>query len=678
MEYRSWKVRGAGQKALQLLEKQMGLPPLLARLLAARGVESEAQANEILLENTPLSDPFLLKDMDKAVARILQAVDGGENILIFGDYDVDGVTATALLADHLRGMGANVKCMLPSREGEGYGLSEKAVRTAAEKGFSLIVTVDNGISALAEAQLAAQLGVDLVITDHHLPPEQLPPAVAVVDPMRDDDQSPCKSLCGAGVAFKLCAALDGCDPEELLEFCGDLAAIGTIADVMDLRGENRTLVRWGVQSLQNPDRPGLRALIQASGLGDKDISAENVSYILAPRLNAAGRMGKASTALSLLLCEDYDRAQALAEELCRSNQARQEEEGRILAQVRRQLEEEPGRQNDRVLVVWGEDYHPGVIGIVASRLVEQYGRPALVLSLQGEEGRGSGRSVPGLNLHDALAGCADLLVRYGGHALAAGLTVRRENLEELRRRLNAWALATCPVPQLPPLELDLEVRLDQLDMEGVLAFHALEPYGQGNPTPSFLARGLEISGIYPAGEKHSRLRLTQDGVSLYAAYFGVQPEQLPYRVGDRVDAALTVSVYQGRSGPMLSGRLRALRPAGQTDEVPRQAALFRALEGQAALNEEEKSLLRPSREDVAAVYREIRAGGVPAEDLQPLFARLGEGRTGKILAGLCALRQLNLVELARDEQASVYRAVRTTEKKDLASAPILHSLEVSR
>ena len=678
MEYRSWKVREEQKETARLLHTQAGLPPLMSRLLAARGVRSGAEAHEMLIENTPLSDPFRMKDMDKAAARILKAVDEGESILIFGDYDVDGVTATALLADHLRGMGADVKCMLPSREGEGYGLSEKAVRTAAEKGFSLIITVDNGISALAEADLAAQLGVDLVITDHHLPPEKLPRAVAVVDPMRSDDQSPCKSLCGAGVAYKLCAALDGCDPSELLEFCGDLAAIGTIADVMDLRGENRTLVRWGVHSLQNPDRPGLRALIQAAGLGEKEISAENVSYILAPRLNAAGRMGKASTALSLLLCEDYDRALALAEELCRSNQARQEEESRILTQVRRQLEEDPRRLQDRVLVVWGEDYHPGVIGIVASRLVEQYGRPALVLSVQGEEARGSGRSVEGLNLHDALAGCSELLERYGGHAMAAGLTLRRENLEPLRQELNRWARQNCPVPTLAPLVLDLEVGLSELDMENVLALHALEPYGQGNPTPLFLARDLEVTGVYPAGEKHSRLRLAQGGHSLYAALFGVRPEQLPYRAGDRVDAALTVDVFQGRSGPLLSGRLKALRPAGQSEEVARQAALFRALESQAPLSEEEKALLRPDRSDVAAVYREVRAGTVSAQDLQPLFARLGEGRTGKILAGLCALRQLHLVELPGSDQAPVYRAVRTTQKKDLASAPILHSLEVSR
>ena len=297
------------QMTLAAQQKEAGL---LAGILAARGITDPAEALTLLSGEEELTDPMLLTDMDKACARILDAIDREETIVVFGDYDVDGVTATALLYQHLKGMGANVKCMLPSREGDGYGLSKNAIQSIHDKGYQLIVTVDNGISALEEAEFAASLGVDLIVTDHHLPHDTLPKAVAVVDPRRADDTSPFKGLCGAGVAFKLCAALDGCPPEEMLDYCGDLAAVGTVADVMPLTGENRTLVKAGLHLLQHSDRPGLLALLDEVGLGGKPVTAENVSYAIAPRINAAGRMDSAVTALQLVLCEDEDLAQSAA------------------------------------------------------------------------------------------------------------------------------------------------------------------------------------------------------------------------------------------------------------------------------------------------------------------------------------------------------------------------------
>ena len=297
------------QKYAATLAAQQKEAGLLAGVLAARGITDPTEALTLLAGEEELSDPMLLTDMDKACARILEAIDKEQTIVVYGDYDVDGVTATALLYQHLKGMGATVKCMLPSREGDGYGLSRNAIRTIHDKGCKLIVTVDNGISAVEEADYAAELGIDLIITDHHLPPETLPKAIAVVDPRREDDTSPFKGLCGAGVAFKLCAALDGCPPEEMLDYCGDLAAVGTVADVMPLTGENRTLVKAGLRQLQNTDRPGLEALLEEVGLAGKPVTAENVSYAIAPRINAAGRMDNAVTALQLVMCEDPDRAE---------------------------------------------------------------------------------------------------------------------------------------------------------------------------------------------------------------------------------------------------------------------------------------------------------------------------------------------------------------------------------
>ena len=677
MTYQAWEVNRPDEKAAALLAAKIGAPRLLARVLVARGYDTPEKAMGLLGEDTALSDPFLLKDMDKAVERILRAVDAEEPIVVFGDYDVDGVTATALLFSHLRSMGANVRCMLPTREGDGYGLSERMVRRLAEKGYRLIITVDNGISAAAETEVAAELGVDVVITDHHLPPEKLPRAVAVVDPMRADDTSPYKGFSGAGVAFKLCAALDGCDPEALLEFCGDLAAVGTVADVMDLTGENRTLVRRGLEVLQNSERPGLLALMEASGLGDRPVNADTVSYTLAPRLNAAGRMESAALALQLLLCEDEERAVELADRLNCCNQARQTAEQEILARVQAQLDADPSRKNDRVLLVWGENFHSGVTGIVASRLVEQYGRPAIVVTLQDGEGKGSGRSVEGFHLHEAITACKDVLIRYGGHALAAGLSVRQENLEELRRRLNEWAARTYPVPVQPPLRLDVPVKLEELTVEEVQGLDYLAPCGHGNPSPMFLVENAVVDGVFPMGDggRHSRVRLRQGTAALYAAFFGMTPAQIPYGPGDRVDAAVALSVFEGRSGPMLSGRIRALRPAGLGNEAARQAALYEAFRCGAALTERQRGLLKPQRSDTVAVYRKLQSGAVFADDLQPLFAQLGAEQTGKTLVSLEALTQLDLITVRQVEGINRFALVPTKEKKDLTSAPILRAME---
>jgi len=417
------------QKYAATLAAQQKEVGLLAGILAARGITDPTEALTLLAGEEELSDPMLLTDMDKACARILEAIDKEQTIVVYGDYDVDGVTATALLYQHLKGMGASVKCMLPSREGDGYGLSKNAIQSIHDKGCQLIVTVDNGISALEEAEFAASLGVDLIVTDHHLPHDALPKAVAVVDPRPADDHSPFKGLCGAGVAFKLCAALDGCPPEEMLDYCGDLAAVGTVADVMPLTGENRTLVKAGLKLLQQTDRPGISALLEEVGLEGKPITAENVSYAIAPRINAAGRMDNAVTALQLVLCEDEERAAELAHKLNEINVARQETEQEIVKAAQEQLDAEPAILEDRVILIWGRDWHPGVIGIVASRLVEKTGRPVIVVSVDEHgEGKGSGRSVQGFNLHECIASCEDILLRFGGHAMAAGLSVREENL----------------------------------------------------------------------------------------------------------------------------------------------------------------------------------------------------------------------------------------------------------
>ena len=673
MEEEPW----SDAKYSSVLSAQQKENALLAGILTARGITDPAEALTLLAGEEDLSDPFLLTDMQKACERIWQAIDNGETIVVFGDYDVDGVTATALLYQHLKGMGATVKCMLPSREGDGYGLSRNAIQSIRDKGYQLIVTVDNGISAVEEAEFAAELGIDLIITDHHLPPETLPKAVAVVDPRRLDDTSPFKGLCGAGVAFKLCAALDGCPPEEMLDYCGDLAAVGTVADVMPLTGENRTLVKSGLRQLQNTDRPGLEALLEEVGLAGRPITAENISYAIAPRINAAGRMDSAVTALQLVLCEDPDRAEELAHKLNEINVKRQETELEIFKAAQVLLEQQPERLEDRVMLLWGRDWHPGVIGIVASRLVERTGRPVIVVTVDEHgECKGSGRSVPGFNLHACIGSCADLLIRYGGHAMAAGLSVREENLPELRRRLNEWAARECPVLHTAPLECDLPIHLDRVTVDSVRRIDALAPFGAENPTPVFLLQSAVVDGVYPVSEgRHSRLRLRQGNASMYAVWFGMPPEQLPYTMGDVVDAALNLSVYESARGAQLSGRILDLHPAGLGTKLSEQAALVAALRRGTPLTAEQKTLITPDRSHIITVYRELQARRWHAEDLQPLCAKLGEENTGKTLVAVTALEQVGLIATVEKGGAKYLELVPAQGKKNLADAPILKCLE---
>lgn len=670
MNYPAWQIRpadGAGEQRLA----DAGCGVLLRRVLAARGCADAEAARRLLEPGGELSDPFLLRDMDKAVARIRQAVEEEEAVVIYGDYDVDGICATAILYECLTSLGAHVRCKLPTR-GSGYGLTRPALESLAQKGFSLVVTVDNGISAVEEAACAEELGLDLVITDHHLPGETLPRAVAVVDPKRSDDESPFKDLCGAGVAYKLCAALEGCDPAELLEMYGEFAALGTVADVMPLVGENRTLVREGLALLQDTMRPGLAALLESAGCSGKPVTADTVSYSLAPRLNAAGRMDNAAVALKLLLCGDEAQATGIAARLAEINAERQQTELEVFNAARQALEADPARLRDRILVVAGEDWHPGVVGIVAARLMERYGRPAIVISLHEGEGRGSGRAPDGFDLHGALAGCAAHLIRFGGHAAAAGVEMEEEKLPVFRQAVNEWAARHMPSPGPAVLELDAVATLSDLTLPQVQELDRLAPFGRENPTPVLLVQDAVIDGVWAMGAegRHTRIRLRQGEDTLFASVFGTAPAAFAYPVGTRVEAALQVSVFVGRSGPMVSAHLRAIRPAGLGNTPSAQAAWFEAFCAGVVLEPARARALLPDRADTVALYRRIRGGQVFCGDLQPVFAAQGQENTGKTLASLAALQELGLIEA----QGGRWLPAQFSGKQDLAAAPVLQKL----
>ena len=618
MNYPAWQLK-KGDPAAETSLAGAGCGVLLRRVLAARGCTEPAAAQAMLGQGEGLSDPFLLKDMDKAVARIEQAVENEELMVIYGDYDVDGISATAILYECLTSQGAHVRCKLPTR-GSGYGLTRAALESLAQKGFKLVVTVDNGISAVEEAACARELGLDLIITDHHLPGDTLPDAVAVVDPKRADDESPFKDLCGAGVAFKLCAALEGCDPAELLEMYGELAALGTVADVMPLVGENRTIVREGLDLLQDTMRPGLHALLE-------EINTE-----------------------------------------------RQQTEQQVFAAALETLEKDPARTRDRVLVVSGEDWHPGVIGIVAARLMERFGRPAIVISMHEGEGRGSGRAPDPFDLHSALAGCAQYLTRFGGHAAAAGVEIEEDSLPAFRQAINAWAAGHAAQPEAVSLQLDAAVTLGELSLDNVQELGRLAPFGRENPTPVLLVQHAFVDGIWPMGSegRHTRLRLRQGNDTLFASIFGAAPQAFAYPVGSEVEAALEVSIFNGRSGPMVSAHLKAIRPAGLGNTPSEQAAWFEAFRTGGTLPADRAAVLLPDRADTVALYRRIRTGQVAAADLQPVFAAQGVQNTGRMLASLTALQELGLIE----EQDGRWLPVAVTAKQDLASAPVLQRLAI--
>lgn len=675
MVYRAWQVARPDKKLTGSLSAATGTPQLVCDVLAAREQDTPEAIRRFLDTEVPLSDPMLLTDMAPAVARIHQAVDNGERIAVFGDYDVDGVCATALMYSYLESIGAEVYYKLPSRADDGYGLSRAVVDLMVQRGVKLVITVDNGISAKEEVDYAAEKGVDVIVTDHHLPPEQLPAAVAVVDPLRPGDESPCKTLSGTGVAFKVICGVEGCAPEELLAYYGDLVAIGTVADIMALTGENRVLVRHGVAALQQPERVGLAALLEVSGFSGKAVTSENVSFAIAPRINAAGRMEDATAALRLMLTEDEEEAKALARQLDDYNQARQKTEQEIVQGIVEKIAADDVLKNRRVIVVWGEGYHQGVIGIVASRLVERFGRPAIVFSVDGGEAKGSGRSVAGFSLYQAIAACSDLLLRYGGHDLAAGMSAATDQLQAFSDAINAYAAKTSPFIGASPVRVDAPVELAAITTQDVAALSLLAPFGNQNPSPVFLLENATLEAVYPVSEgHHCRLRLRQGGAVLSAVLFGVGPAALCYKAGDRVEALLSVSIYEGAAGPQISGRVRAIRPAGIGNDYVKHTELYRAFLGGVPLDAEKKALLAPTREEVAQVYRLVQSQGISADDLCPAFVRLAPLSAGKVMVALRALRELSLIEKAEVAGQSRYLVNKAAGKRNLTDAPILQNL----
>ena len=668
---KKWIIRQPDPDRVQTLVKKTDLSQLCAEVLVSGGIDDLSKA-QAFFEEEELSSPFLLKDMARAVEIINAAVEEEKQICIYGDYDCDGVTATVMLYLYLESIGGIVHYYIPERE-EGYGMNKEAVRKLAQEGIQLIITVDNGISAAEEAELIKELGMELVITDHHQPPEPLPKALAVVNPHRRDCPSPFKELCGAGVVLKLIAAMDGGDYDAVLEQFSDLAALATIADVVGLTGENRTLVKHGLHLLANTENLGLMALMEESRIDPHKLSSTAAAFMLAPRINAAGRFGSPSLAVRLLLTDDEEEAVRLASELSRLNNERKKTEGEILQAIEDDIAAHPEKLNRRVLIFSGENWHHGVIGIVSARVLEKYGKPNFILTIEGERTRGSARSLPECSVFEALQSCSDLLERFGGHAAAGGLTLSTPNIEAFSDRLAEHFKER--YPSMPRLTLTAQKLLEPRDLtvDSVQSLNALEPFGEANPRPVFAVLGARVEGIQALSEgRHIKLKLNYHGIFIPALLFGTSPSGFYLRPGDTGDFLLYTELNHFNGKTTVSARVVDYRISGLS-----QPKYFAALEAYERYRLGEgvpqtlKARMVPDREELGEVYKALSQEALPVDIL---FARLSSDRMNYCKLRICldVFEELGLIH--RDPVSDTAVRLPVTKKVDLGGSAILSGL----
>ena len=677
-----WTVAPLDKAEASKIQEKHNLSSIIAMLLQIRGITSDEEIEDFLFNDSMIADPLEIKDMDKAAERVRQAIDSGEYICVYGDYDADGVTSTALLFSYLETVGANVTYYIPSREGEGYGMNSSAVDALAEQGVKLIVTVDNGIAAKKEIAHARALGIDTVVTDHHTPLSTFPEAVAVVDLHREDCPSRFKQLSGVGVAFKLIMALEGegCDTDMLLDNYSDILTLGTIGDVVDLKGENRVFVKRGLKNIMHTDRAGVGALLEVSGVADKPLTAGKVAFTLVPRINAVGRLGSSRQSVELLLTEDYDRAEEIAQAMNRDNTERKEIETIILDEIDTAIRKNPAAVRDRIIVIDGEGWRQGVIGIVAARVKEAFGKPTIIISREGDKAKGSGRSVEGFPLCDAVAACSDILTHYGGHPMAVGLSLASENIELFRKRINEYAAA---FPKMPYDCFRIDCRLNPaiISEELVNQISYLQPFGAGNPTPVFGFFQMQIENIIPVGNnKHLRLQVSKGGNGLKVMQFFTAPEEFPYVRGDIIDIAATLELNEYNGATSVSVVAKEIKASA--DDSERLLNANRAFEefiGGKPLSKSIIDRLTPSREDFALLYRFLQAGNGYRLPVETIVHKLG-GRLnlGKIRIMLEAMRQLGLIEMEEGITGAIIKMNRVRSKVSLDSAPVMKALKEAK
>lgn len=621
MSRKKWLTAHIDKDLAAQVAESHSLDPFVSLILASRGITDYEDVEEFFETDFSFCDPYLITDMDKAVERIEKAIELCERICVFGDYDADGVTSTTLMYSYLSDKGADVLYYIPDRVSEGYGMNCSAIDKLASQGVKLIVTVDNGISAIEEIDYAKTLGIDCVVTDHHKVGDALPNAVAVVDPHREDCNLHFKDWAGVGVAFKVVCALEKGDYTEILNNYADIIAIGTVADVVDLKDENRAIVKYGVAKINSSPCNGVNALRQIAGVSEKPLNAVGVTFSLAPRINAAGRIESAETALKLLLCDDLKVALDMAEQVDICNRKRHDFENEIMEAAVKHIESNHILKHSKVIVVCGEGWHHGVIGIVAARITEKYGKPTIVITFEGDEGTGSARSIDGFSVYDAIKSCENMLTHFGGHTMAAGLGIERENVEEFFIAINEYAKTIENV--VPTLMLDCKLNPAYINAALVESLETLEPFGAGNAQPLFGIFGVRLSGIQPVGEgKHLRLNFTKANTQFTAMKFGANLNDFPYREGDIVDLAVKIEKNEFRGEIKASVQIRDIRFSGIDEEnLFKSMGLYEKYKRREKLNVQEAKFLTPTREFLLGVFNFLKAYNVWSFDIETMLVR---------------------------------------------------------
>ncbi len=648
-------------------------------LLQIRGITTSREIEDFLYNDSEIEPPWEIKDMEQACARVHTAVEQEELICVYGDYDADGVTSTALLYSYLEAIGARVMYYIPSREAEGYGMNNAAVDLLHQKGVSLIVTVDNGIAAISEIRYAKSLGIDTVVTDHHMPLGELPDACAVVDLHRGDCPSRFKQLSGVGVAFKLIMALEGeyCDVDSLLDMYADLLCLGTIGDIVELKSENRVFVKRGLLSMRQTERTGLFALIRSAGMQGKPITAGSVSFTLVPRINAVGRLGASGRSVELLLTNDEEEANDFALAMSYDNAERQQIERDIIEKIDARVTGDPRLVMDKVLVLDGENWHQGVVGIVASRIREIYGKPTIIISRDGENAKASGRSVEGFALCDAVAACADLLTHYGGHPMAVGLSLPSTNIDLFRKRINEYADRQGSMP-FDTLHIDCKLNPAAISLDLVGELNVMKPYGAGNPTPVFGFFNMVLTNIIPlSNNKHLRLVLSRGSVSMSAMLFFTSAEEFPYEKGELLDIAATLEINEYNDRSSVSVIIKDVKAHDEDAErILSSGRLFEAFCRGGRLRREELQSILPNREDFALLYRYLRDRGGYSLRAETLVGRLQNRLSyGKIRVALEAMNELGLIRIQEGLKTNRITLCPVSQKVDLSSASIIKKLK---
>lgn len=653
------------------IAEECNLDPVVTMLAVARGYTDPWQIEELLSDEIMLNDPSSLTDINLAADRIRTAITSREKILIFGDYDCDGVTATVLLYEYLSNKNADVAYAIPRRDLDGYGLNSTTVEKFSDEGTTLIITVDNGISAFDAIETANERGVDVIVTDHHLPKGELPNAYCVVDPHREDDYSEFKFLSGVGVAFKLVCAVEGVSPEEMLPHFADLVTIGTIADVMPLLNENRSIVKFGLTLMQQAVRPGIKALIDVCGLRDKPLTASSIAFALAPRINAAGRMCDADIAVRLLLSNHFNTAYTLAKELNDYNNQRQEIEQKIVSEACRQIEEE-NFFNDSVLVLSGRGWHCGVIGIAAARIAERYGKPAILFAIDGDTATGSGRSIHGFDLFSALEHSSEYLLHFGGHEQAAGAGIETGKIDNFRKVINSYARHKDPT--YPQVDIDCKLNPAALSVDFVEAISLLEPFGAGNNTPVFALCDMQITRIDMVGKENQHMRITarKEQTTLHLISFSSSPQNFGISVGDNVDFAVTLSVQEYNGRNTLNIIIKDIRSANREDET-----FFSFLSNYRAFLLEtnvDYNSLYPIRSDFAFVFRFVKQyGEISLDGLQNHLAT--NISPDKVAVIVQCFNELGIFLKSYNNNGMLYvKASDSNIKVDLEQSKILHTI----